>query len=119
MKMISLRNAQQYLINEEELIGQLQDAVHMDNTADAVHINISYQTQNHHSLHKQLSVLWLRDVVQDRLHLHCELYLPSCHLHRKHYETHIHNQIHKPNLIASVEGYLACGRRWQYISING
>lgn len=79
-----------HLITEEELIGQLQDAVHMDNTANAVHINISYQTQNHHSLHKQLSVLWLRDVVQDRLHLHCELDLSSCHLHRKHNHTHIH-----------------------------
>lgn len=86
-----MQNAeQQYLISEEELIGQMQDAVHMDDAADAVDVDVGHQTKNHHGLHQQLPVLWLRDVVQDRLHLHGELDLSSCHLQRrKHNPTYI------------------------------
>lgn len=33
----------QYLVTEEEVIGQMQDAVHVDNATDAVHVHVSYQ----------------------------------------------------------------------------
>lgn len=32
------------LVTEEEVIGQMQDAFHVDNAADAVHVHVSYQT---------------------------------------------------------------------------
>lgn len=97
----------------------MQNAVHMDNSTDAVHVHISHQTQNHHSLHQQLPVLRLGDVVQDRLHLHCKLDLSCCHLHKK-TSSHTSMEVNAPQIPElAVACYLSCGGRGQHVSING
>lgn len=77
-----------YLVGKEEVVCQMQDAVHVDNAADALHIHVGYQAQDHHGLHKQLPVLGLGYMVQDRLHLNGKLDFPGCHLQAKHNFTH-------------------------------
>lgn len=53
----------EYLVIEEKIVGQMQNAIHMDDATNVVHVYVSHKAQNHHSLHQQLPVLRLRDVI--------------------------------------------------------
>lgn len=46
-----LTGAVGFLVTEEKVVGQMQDAIHVDDAADVVHVYVRYQAHNHHSLH--------------------------------------------------------------------
>lgn len=68
------------LVFVEHVIGLVDDLLHVNDGTDAGDVHISQHGEDQDGLHQQLSVLRLRDSVQNCLHMDRELYLPGGHL---------------------------------------
>lgn len=69
-----------HLILVEHVVGQVDDLLHLDDGADARDLHVGQHGEHQDGLHQQLSVLRLRDTVQNRLHVDGELDLSRRHL---------------------------------------
>jgi len=74
------------LILVEHVVGLVDDLLHVDDGADAWDLHISQHGEDQNGLHQQLSVLRLRDSVQNCFHVDGELYLSWGHLEVKEWE---------------------------------
>lgn len=68
------------LILVEHVVGDVDDLLHVDDGADARDVHVGQHGEHQDGLHQQLSVLRLRDAVQNRLNVDGEFDLSWCHL---------------------------------------
>lgn len=72
-----------HLILVEHVVSEVDDLLHVDDGADARDVHVGQHGEHQDGLHQQLSVLRLRDAVQNGLNVDGELDLAWCHLDEK------------------------------------